>query len=104
MTIRHVVSVSGGKDSTATLLIALERFGRERVTPILMTALATGLALVPLALGGDLPGQEIEHPMAVVILGGLITSTMLTLIVVPVVYTYLDDLKQFTFRLFRRRH
>ncbi|HWB77659.1 MAG TPA: efflux RND transporter permease subunit, partial [Nannocystaceae bacterium] len=53
----------------------------ERLAPILMTALCTGLALVPLALWGDRPGHEIEHPMAIVILGGLLTSTMLNLLV-----------------------
>ena len=58
----------------------------ERLAPILMTALATGLALVPLAYGGDLPGQEIEHPMAVVILGGLVTSTVLNLFLMPSLY------------------
>ena len=51
-----------------------------------MTALATGLALVPLVIAGDIPGHEIEHPMAVVILGGLITSTLLNLFVVPSLY------------------
>jgi Cu/Ag efflux pump CusA len=51
-----------------------------------MTALATGLALVPLAVAGDIPGHEIEHPMAVVILGGLVTSTLLNLFLVPVLY------------------
>ena len=60
------------------------RGARERLSPILMTALATGLALVPLAIAGDLPGHEIEHPMAVVILGGLVTSTLLNLFIVPV--------------------
>ena len=58
----------------------------ERLAPILMTALATGLALVPLAIGGDKPGQEIEHPMAVVILGGLVTSTVLNLFLMPSLY------------------
>jgi Cu/Ag efflux pump CusA len=62
------------------------RGARERLAPILMTALATGLALVPLAIAGDLPGHEIEHPMAVVILGGLITSTLLNLFVLPSLY------------------
>ena len=62
------------------------RGARERLSPILMTALATGLALVPLAIVGDLPGHEIEHPMAVVILGGLVTSTLLNLFVVPSLY------------------
>lgn len=58
----------------------------ERLSPIMMTALATGLALVPLAIAGDLPGHEVEHPMAIVILGGLVTSTLLNLLVVPVLY------------------
>jgi len=62
------------------------RGARERLSPILMTALATGLALLPLVLSGDKPGQEIEHPMAIVILGGLVTSTLLNLFVVPALY------------------
>jgi CzcA family heavy metal efflux pump len=62
------------------------RGARERIAPILMTALTTGLALVPLAIAGDLPGHEIEHPMALVILGGLVTSTLLNLLVVPTLY------------------
>lgn len=62
------------------------RGARERLAPIMMTALATGLALVPLAIAGDLPGHEIEHPMAIVILGGLVTSTLLNLLVVPSLY------------------
>jgi len=62
------------------------RGARERLSPILMTALATGLALVPLAIAGNLPGHEIEHPLAIVILGGLITSTLLNLFVVPSLY------------------
>jgi Cu/Ag efflux pump CusA len=71
-----------------------ERFGpglvlrgaRERLSPILMTSLATGLALVPLVIAGTIPGNEIEHPMAVVILGGLVASTLLNLFVVPSLY------------------
>jgi CzcA family heavy metal efflux pump len=62
------------------------RGARERLSPILMTALATGLALVPLVLAGDLPGAEIEHPMAFVILGGLVTSTLLNLFILPSLY------------------
>lgn len=62
------------------------RGARERLAPILMTALATGLAIVPLVVAGDLPGHEIEHPMAVVIVGGLVTSTLLNLFVVPSLY------------------
>jgi CzcA family heavy metal efflux pump len=59
---------------------------RERLAPILMTSLATGLALVPLLFGADRPGREIEYPLAVVILGGLVTSTLLTLFVIPSLY------------------
>ncbi len=51
-----------------------------------MTTLATGLALVPLVISGNKPGHEIEHPMAVVIVGGLVTSTLLNLFVVPALY------------------
>jgi Cu/Ag efflux pump CusA len=59
---------------------------RERIAPIMMTGLAAGLALVPLILSGNVSGQEIEYPMAVVILGGLITSTLINLFVVPSLY------------------
>jgi CzcA family heavy metal efflux pump len=62
------------------------RGSAERLTPILMTALATGLALVPLVIGGNRPGQEIEYPMAAVILGGLCTSTVLNLFLLPPIY------------------
>jgi CzcA family heavy metal efflux pump len=62
------------------------RGARERVVPILMTVLTTGLVLVPLILAGQIPGNEIEHPMAVVIFGGLITATLLNLFVVPALY------------------
>ena len=58
----------------------------ERLAPVLMTALTTGLALIPILLGGNIPGQEIEYPMAFVILGGLISSTVLNLLVVPAFY------------------
>lgn len=58
----------------------------ERLNPILMTALTAGLALIPLALGVDEPGKEIEAPMAIVILGGLITSTAMNMVVIPSLY------------------
>ena len=64
----------------------VKRGARERIAPIMMTALTTGLALVPLVIAGNIPGQEIEHPMAAVILGGLFTSTLLNLLVVPTLY------------------
>jgi CzcA family heavy metal efflux pump len=62
------------------------RGARDRLAPILMTALAAGLALVPLVIFGNIPGQEIEYPMAIVILGGLVTSTVLNLFIVPSLY------------------
>ena len=62
------------------------RGSEERLAPILMTALATGLALLPIVIGGDAAGYEIEHPLAVVILGGLVTSTLLNLFIVPALY------------------
>jgi len=61
------------------------RGAEERLAPILMTALATALALVPIVLGGTRAGYEIEHPLAVMILGGLLTSTVLNLFV-PALY------------------
>ena len=62
------------------------RGSADRLNPILMTALTTALALIPLALGGDLPGNEIQSPMAKVILGGLATSTLLNGFIVPIMY------------------
>jgi Cu/Ag efflux pump CusA len=58
----------------------------DRLNPILMTAFTTGLALIPLALKGGEPGSEIQSPMAVVILGGLLSATILNLVVIPCVY------------------
>jgi Cu/Ag efflux pump CusA len=62
------------------------RGAEERLAPILMTALVTSLALVPIVMGGDRSGHEIEHPMAVVILGGLVTSTLLNVFLLPAIY------------------
>ena len=63
----------------------------DRLTPILMTALTSALALIPLALGGDLPGNEIQSPMAKVLLGGLISSTLLNMFITPLVYKPTTD-------------
>jgi len=62
------------------------RGARERLSPILMTSLAAGFGVLPLVIAGTVPGNEIEHPMAVAILGGLVTSTVLNLFVVPSLY------------------
>lgn len=76
---RHLEEQEGVPFSRAMIL----RGAEERLAPIVMTAAATALALLPIAIGGDKPGHEIEHPMAVVILGGLFTSTVLNLFVMP---------------------
>lgn len=65
----------------------------DRLNPILMTALSSAFALIPLALGGDLPGNEIQSPMAKVILGGLFSSTFLNAFVIPIVYSKIENRK-----------
>jgi Cu/Ag efflux pump CusA len=80
--IRHLVHEEGVTD----LDVAVRRGASERLVPILMTALAAGLGLVPLALSAGEPGSEIQAPMAIVILCGLLTSTALNMFVVPALY------------------
>ena len=65
----------------------------DRLNPILMTAITSALALLPLALGGDLPGNEIQSPMAKVILGGLVTSTILNGYIIPIMYIFISRKK-----------
>ncbi|RZU46909.1 HAE1 family hydrophobic/amphiphilic exporter-1 [Fluviicoccus keumensis] len=92
------VRVGEGMERSEAILQA----GRTRLRPILMTTMAMVMGMVPLALGlGD--GGEQRAPMAHAIIGGILTSTLLTLIVVPVVYTYLDDLKAGLWRWLSRR-
>jgi len=80
--IRHLQEHEGVTDFRE----AVRRGAMERLVPILMTALAAGLALVPLALGGEKPGTEIQTPMAIVILFGLLTSMVLNMVIVPALY------------------
>ena len=79
---QHLEKVEGEPFGPELVLRAAE----ERLVPIMMTVLSTGLALIPLVAAGSIPGQEIEQPMALVILGGLITATLLNLFVVPSLY------------------
>jgi CzcA family heavy metal efflux pump len=80
--IKHLQAHEGVRELRA----AVERGSRERLVPILMTALASGFGLIPLALGGGEPGNEIQTPMAIVILFGLLSSMLLNMIVVPALY------------------
>jgi CzcA family heavy metal efflux pump len=79
---QHLERVEGQAFGRALVL----RGAMERLAPILMTASATALAVVPLVVAGNIPGHEVEHPMAVVILGGLVTATLLNLFVLPSLY------------------
>nr|MBA3899663.1 efflux RND transporter permease subunit [Bacteroidota bacterium] len=74
------------QDEGLNLIDTIIQGSKDRLSPILMTALTAGLALIPLAVAGDLPGSEIQSPMAKVILGGLLSSTLLNIFIVPVVY------------------
>ena len=91
-------SLSKGLSRNEAIMLA----GQTRLRPILMTTAAMVMGMIPLALGiGE--GSEQQAPMAHAIIGGVITSTLLTLIVVPVIYTYLDDGKQRFLRLFAKK-
>jgi CzcA family heavy metal efflux pump len=85
MMISHFQHLERYEDEPFGLNLVI-RGAQERLAPILMTALATALAVTPLVISGDKPGQEIEHPMAIVILGGIITSTLINLLIVPALY------------------
>ena len=78
------------RESGMSLRESIVQGSLDRLNPILMTALTSGLALIPLALGGDLPGNEIQSPMAKVILGGLMSSTVLNGFIIPIMYLYLN--------------
>jgi Cu/Ag efflux pump CusA len=74
-----------------SLVETITKGSSDRLNPILMTALTAALALIPLAFRGDLSGNEIQSPMAKVILGGLLTSTLLNIYIVPIVYSILTN-------------
>jgi len=93
--VHHLVEREGVTDARTAVL----RGAMERLSPILMTALATGLGLIPLALAHGQAGSEIQAPMAVVILCGLVTSTALNMLVVPGLYLRFGSVRARSARL-----
>ena len=88
------ISLLGIAVRNGILLVSHYGQSLDRLNPILMTSLSSALALIPLALGGDISGNEIQSPMAKVILGGLISSTLLNIFVIPTVYLFLNSKKK----------
>ncbi|MGA1733058.1 MAG: efflux RND transporter permease subunit, partial [Burkholderiaceae bacterium] len=74
----------------------------KRARPIVMTTIAMGAGMMPIALGWSGADTSFRSPMAIAVIGGLLTSTVLSLLVIPVVFTYLDDLGQWFARLWRK--
>jgi len=81
-------------ENGATLHESITKGSVDRLNPILMTALTAGLALIPMVIAGDKPGNEIQSPMAIVILGGLLTSTFLNMYVIPIMYSWINQEKE----------
>jgi multidrug efflux pump subunit AcrB len=75
----------------------------KRARPIVMTTIAMGAGMLPIAMGWGAADASFRSPMAIAVIGGLLTSTVLSLLVIPVVFTYLDDLAQWAGRVLRRR-
>src|SRR5690606_27416265 len=96
---------SDGRPAVAGMgrLDALLDACHKRARPIIMTTLAMGAGMTPIALGLGGADMSFRSPMAVAVIGGLITSTVLSLLVVPAVFTYVDDFEQWLRRLWRRR-
>ncbi|MCM1356582.1 MAG: efflux RND transporter permease subunit [Staphylococcus sp.] len=84
------------RDEGVGLMDRIMHGSTDRLNPILMTALSSALALIPLAVNGDKPGNEIQSPLAIVILGGLLTSTILNIFIVPLVYHSINNRKDIT--------
>ncbi len=82
------------KETGIGIMDVIKQGSLDRLNPIFMTALSSALALIPLAVSGDMPGNEIQSPMAKVILGGLISSTLLNMFVIPLVYGIISSFKK----------
>jgi multidrug efflux pump subunit AcrB len=94
-------AIMARRDHGMTRWDALLDACHKRARPIIMTTIAMGAGMLPIALGWGVD-PSFRSPMAIVVIGGLITSTFLSLLVIPVIFTYVDDLVQLGGRLFRR--
>ena len=90
------------RDHGMSRLAALRDACHKRARPIIMTTLAMGAGMLPIAVGWGAADASFRSPMAVAVIGGLITSTVLSLLVVPAVFTYIDDLKNWLLRVSRK--
>jgi multidrug efflux pump subunit AcrB len=91
-------AVMAQRDHGMSRLDALMDACHKRARPIVMTTIAMGAGMLPIALGSGMADPSFRSPMATAVLGGLITSTLLSLLVIPVVYTYVDDLEHLIVR------
>ena len=94
-----IEAIHAGKPRDEAMIDA----GMKRARPIVMTTIAMAAGMLPIAAGWGSADVSFRSPMAIAVIGGLLTSTVLSLLVIPVVFTYLDDLGQWTARLLRRR-
>ena len=90
------------RDHGLSRLDALLDACHKRARPIIMTTIAMGAGMLPIAMGWGTADSSFRSPMAVAVIGGLVTSTLLSLLVIPVAYTYLDDLNALIFRVWKK--
>ena len=98
--IRHYHLLERDNEAFGSNLVL--RGSGERLTPMIMTALATGLALLPFVVFGAIPGYEVARPIAIVILGGLLTTTLLNLFVLPALYLRFGEVREAYSELFQK--
>jgi multidrug efflux pump subunit AcrB len=108
--VEYAIEARRGKPATDShpAVLGLNRWDalmdacHKRARPIVMTTIAMGAGMLPIALGWGSADTSFRSPMAIAVIGGLITSTVLSLLVIPVVFTYLDDLGLWSGRMYRR--
>jgi multidrug efflux pump subunit AcrB len=97
-------AIMAGRDLGMNRTEAIIDACHKRARPIVMTTVAMGAGMLPTAMGASIADPSFRSPMAIAVIGGLITSTLLSLLVIPVVYTFADDIEHLFGRLRRRRH